>query len=444
MHYAIHPVSSLFNKAPSHLIYSPTQLLQEYYEGLFHAATAGARRRGSSSGEIARAGISVNDTSRFLTLSGLPANHLQVMISTARSGSASSSRGAGSNPLEMMSKADFFVAVRLVQLRQNHCRVTDLDLNAVEPKDGSGMKPPHFKGVSDVSVPMPVSSRNGVKTVRSDPHLAGLLNERLAETELDRKTTWPSEEEGGPRPSMRRSGSSQRLVTAGMEEIGHDSFNSKQSGRPLKEKDRSSKDRTFRVDPSARDRRRENSRGRTKKANALDERRRRSLSAGILKDSMRRSERSRSGSGDGLRKKVRSVGYLEDYDYLSDSEDSAANEIRTRKRRDPQEGSSRLERELKKSSSSGQLDMLERKTSRKDKDPKNCCRACKERSEETSKMILKIWEMEKEMDATRELVKELKAEVRALQKETRDQNLMLDLEKKDASKRMQRKMEKMR
>ena len=59
-------------------------------------------------------------------------------------------------------------------------------------------------------------------------------------------------------------------------------------------------------------------------------------------------------------------------------------------------------------------------------------------------MYEKVWEMEIEMNATKELVKELKAEVKALRKEARDRDLMLDLEKKDASKRIRRKMEKMR
>ena len=417
-----------------------TNPLQAYYGGLFHAATAGARRRGHSSDEIARAGISVNDASRFLALSGLPANHLQVMISTARSGRGGSSRGAGSNPLEMLSKADFFVAVRLVQLRQNHCRVTDLDLNVVKPEDGSEMKPPHFKGVSDVSVPLPGSAKSGMKTVRSASHIADLLNDGLPETELSREMTWPPEDEIDRRSSMRRSGSSQKLVTSGMEEIGHESFNSRQSNRSNKEKDRSSKDKSSRRDPSSRDRRGEKAKGR-RRSDALDEKRVRSHSASKLRDSTRQPARSRSGSGDGLRRKVRSVGHLEDYDYLSsDSDDST--EIR--KRRDRQEGPSRPERGLKKSGSSSRLDKLERKSSKRDQDGRRCCRACKERSEETSKMVLKVWEMEKEMEATRELVKELKAEVYALRKEARDRDLMLDLEKKDASKRMRRKLEKMR
>ena len=387
----------------------------------------------------------MNDASRFLALSGLPANHLQVMISTARSGRGSSSRGAGSNPLEMLSKADFFVAVRLVQLRQNHCRVTDLDLNVVKPEDGSKMKPPHFKGVSDVSVPLPGSDKNGMRTVRSASDIADMLNDGLPETEFGRETTWPPEEEIDRRPSMRRSGSSQKLVTAGMEEIGHDSFNSRQSDRSSKEKDRSSKDRSSRTrkDPSSKDRHDERPRGRTKKSDALDERRVRSHSASKLRDATRLSARSRSGSGDGLRRKVRSVGHLEKYDYLSsDSEDSTEKEIR--KRRDRLEGPSRPERGLKKSGSSDRLNKLERKSSKRDKDPRSCCRACKERSEETSKMVLKMREMEKEMEATRELVKELKAEVKAMRKEARDRDLMLDLEKKDESKRMRRKLEKMR
>ena len=428
-------------------IHNPVLLptpLQAYYEGLFHAATAGARRRGHSSDEIARAGISVNDASRFLALSGLPANHLQVMISTARSGGGSSSRGTGSNPLEMLSKADFFVAVRLVQLRQNHCRVTDLDLNVVKPEDGSEMKPAHFKGVSDVSVPLPgPAKKSGMKTVRSASHIADLLNKDLPETELGPEMTWPLEDDQTDRrSSMRRSGSSQKLVTSGMEEIGHDSFNSRQSSRSTKEKDRSSKDKSSRRDPSSRDRHEEKARGR-RRSDALDERRMRSHSASKLRDSTRLSARSRSGSGDGLRRKVRSVGHLEEYDYLSsDSEDSTEKEIR--KRRDRLEGPSQPERGLKKSVSSSRLDKLERRNSKRDKDPRSCCRACKERSEEISKMVLKVWEMEKEMDATRELVKELKAEVKALRKEARDRDLMLDLEKKDEAKRMRRKLEKMR
>ena len=427
-------------------IHNPVLLptpLQAYYEGLFHAATAGARRRGHSSDEIARAGISVNDASRFLALSGLPANHLQVMISTARSGGGSSSRGAGSNPLEMLSKADFFVAVRLVQLRQNHCRVTDLDLNVVKPEDGSEMNPPHFKGVSDVSVPLPGSAKkSGMKSVRSASHIADLLNDGLPETELNREMTWPTEDDHDRRSSMRRSGSSQKPITTEMEEIGHDSFNSRQSNRSSKDKDRSSKDRSSRRDPSTRDRHAEKARGR-RRSDALDERRMRSHSAGKLRDSTRLSARSRSGSGDGLRRKVRSVGHLEDYDYLSsDSEDSTEKDIR--KRRDRLEGTSRPERGLKKSNSSSRLDKLERKSSKREKDSESCCRACKERSEEISKMVLKVWEMEKEMGATRELVKELKAEVKALRKEARDRDLMLDLEKKDEAKRMRRKLEKMR
>lgn len=290
-------------EVPATLSFTPPQNEKAYYEGLFHAATAGARRRGHSSDEIARAGISVNDASRFLALSGLPANHLQVMISTARSGGGSSSRGAGSNPLEMLSKADFFVAVRLVQLRQNHCRVTDLDLNAVRPEDGSEMKPPHFKGVSDVSVPLPGSAKeSGMKTVRSATQIADLLNEDLPETELGREMTWPPEDQTDRRSSMRRSGSSQKLVTSGMEEIGHDSFNSRQSNRSTKEKDRSSKDKSSRRDPSTRDRHDEKARGR-RRSDASNERRVRSHSASKLRDSTRLSARSRSGSRDGLRRK---------------------------------------------------------------------------------------------------------------------------------------------
>lgn len=418
--------------------------MQAYYEGLFHAATAGARRRGHSDDEIARAGISINDASRFLALSGLPANHLQVMISTARSGRGSSSCGAGSNPLEMMSKADFFVTVRLVQLRQNLCRVTDLDLNVVKPEDGSEMKPPHFKGVSDVSVPLPGPvKKSGVKKVRSASDMADLPNDGLPETELDREMTWPVDQ-ADRRYSMPRSGSSQKLTTTEMEEIGHDNFNSRQSNRSSKDKDRSSKDKSSRRDPSSRDRHGEKARGR-RRSNTLDERRIRSHSASMLKDATRLSARSRSGSGDGFQIKVRSVGHLEDYDYLSsdsDSDDSAAKEIR--KRRDRLERPYRPERGLKKSSSSGRLDELEQKSSKRDKDPKKCCRACKEQSDEISKMVLKMWEMEKEMGTTRELVKELKAEVKALRKEARDRDLMLDLEKKNEAKRMRRKLEKMR
>mmetsp|Transcript_18485 Transcript_18485/g.53043 ORF Transcript_18485/g.53043 Transcript_18485/m.53043 type:complete len:512 (+) Transcript_18485:285-1820(+) len=439
-------------EAPAALSFTPPKHEKAYYGGLFHAATAGARRRGRTSDEIAGAGISVSDASRFLALSGLPANHLQVMIATARSGN--SSRGVdANNPLELLSKSDFFVAVRLVQLRQNHCRVTDLDLNAVQPEDGSEMKPPHFKGVSDISVPLPraSSSKSGVKTVRSASQLAEMLNEGLPETKLDREMTWPPEEEIHPRPSMRRSGSSQKLVTAGMEEIGHDSFNSRQSSRASKEKDRSSKRRTSRRDISSSDRHngtggpiKEKSRRRTHKADALDEKRARSHSASKLKETSRRTgrSRSRSGSGDGLRsRKVRSEGHLEDYDSLS-SDSEFSDEVRKRRERLAQ--SSRPERGLKKSSSTGRLDKLERKSSQREKGSKSCCRACKERSEETSKMVIKVWEMEKEMNATRELVKELKAEVKALRKEARDRDLMLDLEKKEASKRIRRKMEKMR
>ena len=105
-------------------------LPQPYYEGLFAIADQG--RTGHIGGK---------DAVAFLSRSKLPVDLLRDIWTMSDSPKSNS-----------LDRANFYVAIRLIQLYQNGQSAQDVNLLAAA---GVVMRPPYFEGVSGVSVPLP-------------------------------------------------------------------------------------------------------------------------------------------------------------------------------------------------------------------------------------------------------------------------------------------------
>ena len=116
------------------------------FETLFKKALGGAAGDSSDDGpvhaELKR--LSLDAAKKFFLRSGISEANIDVIISTV-----APSPKDRTKKRTTMSRARFYAAVRLVQLRQQSIRVTNLDLNKVAMPKDKPLEPPYFEGVAE-------------------------------------------------------------------------------------------------------------------------------------------------------------------------------------------------------------------------------------------------------------------------------------------------------
>ena len=131
-------------------IYLLRLILQHLFESLFKTALGGAAGDSSDDGpvhaEFKR--LSLDAAKKFLLRSGISEANIDVIISTVAPSPKDSTKKRTT-----MSRARFYAAVRLVQLRQQSIRVTNLDLNKMATPKDKPLEPPYFEGVAEGSRP---------------------------------------------------------------------------------------------------------------------------------------------------------------------------------------------------------------------------------------------------------------------------------------------------
>ena len=121
-------------------------ILQHLFETLFKKALGGTAGDSSDDGpvhaELRR--LSLDAAKKFLLRSGISEANVDIIISTV-----APSPKDRTKKRTTMSRARFYAAVRLVQLRQQSIRVTNLDLNKIATPKDKPLEPPYFEGVAE-------------------------------------------------------------------------------------------------------------------------------------------------------------------------------------------------------------------------------------------------------------------------------------------------------
>ena len=152
------------------LIHLLCMVLQHLFESLFQTALGGAASDdGPVHAELKR--LSLNAAKIFLLRSGISEANIDVIISTVAPSPKDSTKKRTT-----MSRARFYAAVRLVQLRQQSIRVTNLDLNKMATPKDKPLEPPSFEGVADESRP---------SRPRASAELLPRMRHSKSHTELD-------------------------------------------------------------------------------------------------------------------------------------------------------------------------------------------------------------------------------------------------------------------
>mmetsp|Transcript_47986 Transcript_47986/g.71101 ORF Transcript_47986/g.71101 Transcript_47986/m.71101 type:complete len:885 (+) Transcript_47986:137-2791(+) len=146
------------DESPANLHYTPPFDEYRYYESLFEEAvfesciaddSGNENKIENSNGSIASdddVTIPYSRANEFLSLSSIPPAKLKLIIAMS-----------DHQKRNCLGKTEFFVAVRLIQLHQNGCKVTSLDLSVVDTDEDVELKPAFFEGVSGTMVPYPVT-----------------------------------------------------------------------------------------------------------------------------------------------------------------------------------------------------------------------------------------------------------------------------------------------
>lgn len=136
--------------SPTVVSYDPLPHEKHLFESLFKTALGGAAGDSSEDGpvhaELKR--LSLDAAKKFLLRSGISEANIDVILSTVAPSPRDSTKKRTT-----MSRARFYAAVRLVQLRQQSIRVTNLDLNKLATPKDKPLEPPYFEGVAEESRP---------------------------------------------------------------------------------------------------------------------------------------------------------------------------------------------------------------------------------------------------------------------------------------------------
>jgi len=131
--------------------YDPLPHEKHLFESLFKVALLKTEKfsAGSDSpdgGPVELKRLPLEAAKVFLLRSGLSEKNIDVILTTAAPSPKDSTKKRTT-----ISRSRFYVAVRLVQLRQQSVKVTNLDLNKMTTPKGKPLEPPYFDGLGEES-----------------------------------------------------------------------------------------------------------------------------------------------------------------------------------------------------------------------------------------------------------------------------------------------------